>query len=94
MRFGLRKPLLSIIQAAVTAAYGQLFIQRGGQYINDAIRCILPVESDLNREGEAYYRYLLKAEKANYRCQRVVLATGPWENELLKPLGQKHPSVF
>lgn len=90
---------------AVTAAYGQLFLQRGGQHIRDYIRRIHPINpSESSEQGSVRQndghssnvpaRYLLKGEQGDYSCEQLVLATGPWGNELLSPLGQSIPLCY
>lgn len=78
---------------AVVKAYGELFLQRGGRLIKDGIRKITPL-STLTTEDSSQMGYRLTGNQQEYDCHQLVLATGPWANELLKPLGVQIPICY
>lgn len=69
---------------AVTEAYRRLFIERGGRFQLDNIRAI-----ERSEQG-----YRLKGRGEPIHCDQLVIAMGPWSNELLKPLGIRLPLVY
>ncbi|MBM6550829.1 NAD(P)/FAD-dependent oxidoreductase [Marinomonas ostreistagni] len=68
----------------VTQAYIDLFVARGGERVIDQV-------SRLSREGE---QVVLHGEADLYRADRLVLAAGPWSNDLLKSIAKPLPMCF
>ncbi|MGF1680320.1 NAD(P)/FAD-dependent oxidoreductase [Photobacterium minamisatsumaniensis] len=68
----------------VVAAYARLFTEMGGLIVKDAVRGI-------ERTAETF---LILGTRQNYQADDVVLATGPWVNDLLKPFQYRVPMGF
>jgi len=69
---------------AVTEAYRQLFCERGGRLVLDDIQAVSRTEQG----------YQLKGQQQTLDAPRLVIAMGPWSNELLRPLGIRLPLVY
>lgn len=83
---------------AVVTAYTQLFQQQGGLLVKDTVLSInvseMQQEITEHQEASSETRYQLIGESRQYACDQLVIATGPWGNELLKPFGVKVPLCF
>ncbi len=70
----------------VVEAYAALFQARGGELVRQEIAAVHPAAQDLwqlrGRDGRAT------------TAHKVVIALGPWANDLLKPLGVAAPLAF
>lgn len=72
---------------AVGKAYAELFRQRGGRFVTADARA-------LERVGEGWR--LVAKDSANgsaVKARDVVVALGPWSNEVLRPLGIELPLI-
>lgn len=67
---------------AVTASYADGFLKAGGQFIRDDIKRIEPTTDSACR---------VIGSNSAYRAKRLVVCTGPWAPELLRPLGYIFP---
>lgn len=76
----------------VVKVYAQLFQQQGGLLIRDNILKITPDSDDQNKTSPQSYN--LTGELNSYACDQLVIATGPWANELLKPFGATIPLCY
>lgn len=66
---------------AVTKAYGDLFVRRGGTFaIADA--------QSLKKEGDVWH---VTSPEGPIRADKVVVTLGPWSMDLLKPMGYHFP---
>ncbi len=77
---------------SVVMAYAQRFQQQGGQLIRDNILKITPDSNSQNKTSSQ--GYTLTGEQNSYTCDQLVIATGPWANELLKPYGATIPLCY
>ena len=68
----------------VTQHYIDLFTSLGGVRVIDKV-------THLSREGQ---QVVLNGERDVYRADRLVLAAGPWSNDLLKTITQPLPMCF
>lgn len=68
----------------VTQGYMDLFVRLGGRVVQDEIK-------QLSREGDWF---VLHGEHESYRADKLVLAAGPWSNDLLKTLAKPLPMCF
>ena len=68
----------------VVKAYAKLFLQMGGVIVKDAV-------TSLEKKEQGF---VVKACRQNYQADDVVLATGPWANQLLAPFRYQIPMVF
>ncbi|WP_067101699.1 NAD(P)/FAD-dependent oxidoreductase [Marinomonas atlantica] len=68
----------------LTAAYAELFIQRGGTL----------VQGDANSLQQRASGWHLKIEEGDMHSEHVVVAMGPWSPQLLKRFGYDIPMVY
>lgn len=82
---GLLKPQAVSVPdpGAVGKAYADLFRQRGGRFVSADARA-------LERAGE---RWRLVANDITLEARDLVVALGPWSNEVLRPLGIELPLI-
>jgi D-amino-acid dehydrogenase len=66
------------------AEYARQFVADGGELRNDAI-------TSLSSDGDAL---LCRTEQDTLRCERLVIAAGPWSGDLLATLGYDVPLGF
>jgi len=69
---------------ALIDEYAQQFVSDGGELRNDAV-------TSLTNDGDAL---LCHTEADTLRCERLVIAAGPWSGDLLTGLGYKVPLSF
>ena len=72
---------------ALVKAYANSFVSNGGTVVQAAVKEIAP-RSEADGGG-----WLVSTEKGELTAPRVVVATGPWSNEVLAPLGYKFPLI-
>lgn len=68
------------------AAYANLFVQQGGQWLTDECRSFA-------RDGSGRWRLRL-AQGGQHDVDQVVVCLGPWSPDVLAPLGLKVPMAF
>lgn len=77
--------------------YAQSFIHMGGIIKKAEVESILPIESapannnapPTSRENLGHWH--VRTDEGLLKCDELVIATGPWANDLLKPLGYHFP---
>lgn len=66
---------------AVAKGYADLFVQRGGRFLRGDARTL--------RQGNG--EWTLEAESGTVTTKEVVLALGPWSDDVFRPLGYRIP---
>ncbi|KAK7194449.1 Pyridine nucleotide-disulfide oxidoreductase-like protein [Novymonas esmeraldas] len=72
---------------ALVKAYARSFVSSGGAVVQASVQGITPLE---DKTGSGW---VVETDKGSYSAPRVVVATGPWSNEVLAPLGYKFPLI-
>ncbi|KPA73238.1 D-amino-acid dehydrogenase [Leptomonas pyrrhocoris] len=72
---------------ALVKAYANSFVSLGGTVVQAAVKEIAPRPE---AEGGGW---LVSTETGDFAAPRVVVATGPWSNEVLRSLGYKFPLI-
>jgi D-amino-acid dehydrogenase len=70
----------------LVAAYANLFVQQGGQWLTDECR-------SFERDGSGCWSLRL-AQRSQRSVDHVVVCLGPWSPDALAPLGLKVPMAF
>ncbi len=68
----------------LVAAYAELFIREGGAFVQSAVE-------GLERAGKGWR---VDAASGRLEAEHVVVALGPWSNQILRPLGQSVPMIL
>jgi D-amino-acid dehydrogenase len=69
---------------AVVTAYAARFLREGGAFLQKEVKNIRPHENG----------WKVETQTESFSASRVVLCTGPWGAEMLKPLGLRLPLNF
>lgn len=76
-----RDPVTVSSPGAVTKAYAELFLRRGGRFVRADARAL--------KQADAGWR--LPGDEGEIRAREVVVALGAWSLDLLGPLGYRLP---
>jgi D-amino-acid dehydrogenase len=69
---------------AVVKAYAERFVRDGGDFIQDNVRGLAPLADG----------WRIETLSGAVEAQHAVICTGPWANDILKPLGYRFPLGF
>lgn len=67
---------------AVSKGYAELFVRRGGRFLHGDARSLAQIGGG---------RWSLQAEEGAVEADAVVLALGPWSDDVFRPLGYRIP---
>lgn len=70
-------------------AYAKSFEQMQGVIVESNVKQIIPDNENNNSSQDKGWQVVTDSE--TYRCDQLVIAAGPWSNELIKPLGYNLP---
>lgn len=76
-----RDPVTVSSPGAVTKAYAELFLRRGGKFVHADARDLKHVDGHWN----------LPSVAGNIRVKEVVVALGAWSTDVIQPLGYRIP---
>ena len=74
--------------SALVKAYAKSFEALQGTILESDVKQILPESTDTGKAGKGWQ---VVTDKDSYQCDNLVIAAGPWSNELIKPLGYNLP---
>ncbi|BFM50890.1 FAD-binding oxidoreductase [Marinomonas sp. THO17] len=73
---------------ALVEGYKKLFIESGGQLVQDDVQQLIELQ------GDSTSSVLVKGKQADYSADYVVIAAGPWSNDILQSIARPLPMGF